>query len=310
MDLEAVNASSGLSQVLVSHPIIRPIAMPRPSIDPESDRVAPPRAPVRVMQVITMLAQHRDGLSLAQLSEALQLPKTSLFSLLRSLESGGYVMSESGHHRLGQEAYSLAAMIQRTDAFPGNVRPWLDALHKACQETVMVGVPSKDWTQLIYVDVIEASSWLRYSANVGAHRPLYSTSLGLTMLAFTSTERQRHYIESTRLDAVTHHTITSRTALQQALRQIRAAGCASSSGSIEGATGVSAPVFDGKGQLHAAVGMAGPTARYERDAEHFRALVVQCGEQMSRALGFEGAYPGSSLPDDPPASAPRSSRRP
>ena len=257
----------------------------------DTDRSAPPRAPVRVMQVITLLARHRDGLPLAQLAEALQLPKTSLFSLLRSLEAGGYVMSENGHHRLGQETFSLAAMIQRTDAFPGNVRPWLAELHKACQETVMVGVPSKDWRELIYVDVIEASSWLRYSANVGAHRPLYSTSLGLTMLAFSSTERQRRYMEATPLTAVTHHTITSRTALQQALRRIRADGCASSSGSIEGATGVSAPIFDGAGQLHAAVGMAGPTARYERNAEHFRALVVQCGEQMSRALGFKDDYP-------------------
>ncbi len=257
----------------------------------DTDRSAPPRAPLRVMQVIAVLARHRDGLSLAELAAALQLPKTSLFSLLRALEGGGYVMSENGHHRLGQETYSLAAMIQKTDAFPGNVRPWLAELHKACQETVMVGVPSKDWRELIYVDVIEASSWLRYSANVGAHRPLYSTSLGLTMLAFSSTDRQRRYMQATPLTAVTHHTITSRTALQQALRRIRAEGCASSSGSIEGATGVSAPVFDGAGQLHAAVGMAGPTARYERDAEKFRALVVQCGEQMSRALGFQGDYP-------------------
>jgi len=71
--------------------------------------------------------------------------------------------------------------------------------------------------------VIEASSWLRYSANVGAHRPLYSTSLGLTMLAFSSTDRQRRYMEATPLTAVTHHTITSRTALQQAL-QVPATG--------------------------------------------------------------------------------------
>lgn len=260
------------------------------------DRSALPRAPLRVMQVITVLAQHRDGLSLAELSATLQLPKTSLFSLLRSLESGGYVMSESGHHRLGQETYGLAAMIQKIDGFPGNVRGWLIELHKACQETVLVGVPSKDWTQLIYVDVIEASSWLRYSANIGSHRPLYSTSLGLTMLAFTTEKRQQHYIESTSLDALTHHTITSRAALRQALRQICAAGCSCSSGSIEGATGVSAPVFDGSGQLYAAVGLAGPTARYERNAEHFRALVVQCGERMSRALGFEGRYPNAAAP--------------
>lgn len=260
--------------------------------DDEGERAAPPRAPLRAMQVIAALAQHREGLSLAQLSEALRLPKTSLFSLLRALESGGYVISENGHHRLGQETHSLAALIQRTDGFPGNVRPWLTQLHKACEETVMVGVPAEDWSQLVYVDVIEASSWLRYSANVGAHRPLYSTSLGLTMLAFATPEQQRRYLDATRLEAVTAHTITSRKGLQQAFRQIQAEGCACSSGSIEGATGVSAPVFGSDGRLHAAVGMAGPTARYERNVQRFVDLVRECGAQMSRALGYQGTYPG------------------
>lgn len=243
------------------------------------------------MQVIGALAEHRDGLSLAQLSDALQLPKTSLFSLLRSLEAGGYVISENGHHRLGQETFALASTIQRTDSFPGNVRPWLAQLHKACEETVLVGVPADDWRHLVYVDVIEASSWLRYSANVGAHRPLYSTSLGLTMLAFAPPERQRAYLGATSLQAVTAHTLTTRKALVQVFKQIRADGHAISSGSIEGATGVSAPVFGSNGALQAAVGLAGLTVRVERQQQSFADLVRACGENMSRTLGYTGDYP-------------------
>lgn len=265
--------------------------MPSSLSEDDDDRAAPPRAPLRVMQVIACLALHREGVSLAQLSDALKLPKTSLFSLLRSLESGGYVISENGHHRLGQETHSLAALIQKTDGFPGNVRAQLMQLHTACEETVMIGVPADDWSHLIYIDVIEASSWLRYSANVGAHRPLYSTSLGLTMLAFASPAQQRSYLESARLSPVTAHTITTKKGLMQAFRQIRSDGCSASSGSIEGATGVSAPVFDSSGGLQGAVGMAGLTVRYERNEARFAALVKQCGEHMSRALGYTGPYP-------------------
>ncbi len=152
-------------------------------------------------------------------------------------------------------------------------------------------MPADDWSHLVYVDVIEASSWLRYSANVGAHRPLYSTSMGLTMLAFATPEQQRSYLDTARLSPVTAHTITTKKGLLQAFRQIQAEGFAASSGSIEGAIGLSAPVFGSNGQLQAAVGMAGPTARYERNEASFVALVKQCGEQMSRALGYTGAYP-------------------
>jgi DNA-binding IclR family transcriptional regulator len=264
---------------------------PGHSADANEDRAATTRAPQRVMQVIAALARSRDGLSLTQISAQLGVPKTSLFSLLRSLESGGYVISENGHHRLGQETYTIAAMIQKTDAFPGNVRPIFMELHKACEETVMLGVPADDWSHLVYVDVIEASSWLRYSANVGAHRPLYSTSMGLTLLAFATREQQARYLETAQLAPITAHTITSKKGLMQAFREIRARGYVSSSGSIEGATGVSAAVFDSSGGLHAAVSMAGPTARYERDAERFAVLVMTCGEKMSRALGYAGDYP-------------------
>jgi DNA-binding IclR family transcriptional regulator len=257
----------------------------------EEDRGANTRAPQRVMQVIAALARSRDGLSLTQISAQLAVPKTSLFSLLRSLEAGGYVISENGHHRLGQETYTIAATIQKTDAFPGNVRPIFLELHKACEETVMLGVAADDWSHLVYVDVIEASSWLRYSANVGAHRPLYSTSMGLTLLAFATREQQARYLETAQLAPVTAHTITSTKGLMLAFREIRARGYVSSSGSIEGATGVSSPVFDRTGALHAAVSMAGPTARYERDAERFAELVMTCGEKMSRALGYAGDYP-------------------
>lgn len=149
-----------------------------------------------------------------------------------------------------------------------------------------------NWSHLVYVDVIEASSWLRYSANVGAHRPLYSTSLGLTMLAFATPERQRHYLNTARLEAVTAHTITTPKGLIDTFRQIQAEGCACSAGSVEGATGVAAPIFDGDGAIYAAVGIGGPTSRFERNAERFIDLVRQCGTQMSRALGYEGRYPG------------------
>lgn len=257
----------------------------------DDDRTAPPRAPLRVMEVIAMLAEHSDGLSLGELSEGLRVPKTSLFSLLRSLEAGGYVDSNKGHHRLGQTMLGLAALIQRNDRFPGNLRPMLEELHEACDETVLIGIPSKEWQHLIYVDVIEADSGMRYSARIGGQRPLYCTSLGLTMLAFATPEQQELHLSQTKLERINDGTLTSKKAVLQALRQIRAEGYCVSSGAIDETTGVSAPLLDAEGRLYAAVGMAGLTVRYERKPQRFAKLVMDCGQRMSRRLGYTGAYP-------------------
>ncbi|WP_198299144.1 IclR family transcriptional regulator [Bordetella genomosp. 13] len=258
----------------------------------DDERVPPPRAPLRVMQIVKELAISPDGLSLVQLSERLQLPKTSLFSLLRSLEAGGYVESANGHHRLGPASYELAAVIHDRDSFPANVRALLEQLHGASEETVMLAVPQRDGDELMYVAVIESDSWLRFRASVGARRPLHAASTGLVMLAYSTPAQQQAYAERAVLEPVTANSLTSRKALLDELKKTRAQGYVMRvSGSVEGATGLGAPVFGRDGQLVAAIGLAGLTVRLERNADHLLSLILQTGEQMSRKLGYGAEYP-------------------
>jgi acyl dehydratase len=107
------------------------------------------------MQVIEALATHQGGMSLTEISSQLKVPMTSLFSLLRSLEDAGFVLSESGHHKLGPEAYRLATLIQRNNQFPANVHSLLKQLQEECGETSVIGVPTDDRMGLVYADVVE-----------------------------------------------------------------------------------------------------------------------------------------------------------
>ncbi|MDB5826602.1 MAG: IclR family transcriptional regulator [Variovorax sp.] len=250
------------------------------------------RAPLRAMQVIAALAAQSEGLSLAQLSDQLQLPKTSLFSLLRSLDSGGYIESSGGHHRLGREAYSLASAISRVHAFPVNVHSTLERLHRLCGETVMLAVPGDGWADLVYVDVIEADSWLRFRASVGSRRPLYCTAPGLALLSFSDAATRAHYVNTVELKRYTPDTVSSKRALAQLLATTTARGLAISCGSVEDATGVAAPIFDAAGKVFAAVSLAGLTTRVSRNIDQLSAFSRQAGEQMSRVLGYSGKYPG------------------
>ncbi|WP_186332137.1 IclR family transcriptional regulator [Bordetella genomosp. 13] len=252
------------------------------------------------MQIVNELAISADGLSLVQLSERLQLPKTSLFSLLRSLEAGGYVESANGHHRLGPASYEMAAIIQERNGFPANVRSLLEQLHGASEETVMLAVPQRDGAELVYVAVIESDSWLRFRASVGARRPLHAASTGLVMLAFSTPAQQQAYAARAAMEPVTANSLTSRKALLDELKKTRAQGYVMRvSGSVEGATGLGAPVFGRDGALVAAVGLAGLTVRLERNAERLLSLILQAGEQMSRKLGYGGDYPPAAGHDKP-----------
>ena len=248
-------------------------------------------APQRVMCIIGALTEYRDGLTLTQLWERTQLPKTSLLSILRSLADGGYIISEDRKHRLGPETYRMAAAIGRTDRFPGNVHALLEKLQKDCGETVMIGVAREDWTKLVYVDVIESTSSLRFSINVGAERPMYSTTVGKILLAYASDDETASYLSQTELVAVTPGTITDRKVLLAEFEAARRVGYIFSSGSVEGATGIAAPIFGASGKLAGAVAAAGPSERLRGHREEFIRLVIQCCGLMSTRLGYTGPYP-------------------
>jgi IclR family KDG regulon transcriptional repressor len=255
------------------------------------ERTAPPRAPLRVMQILAVLAASRDGASLAQLSERLQLPKTSLFSLLRSLEAGGYISSENGHHRLGREAFNLAAAISHREGLRGRLRTALQRVQRESNETAMLAVPAADWTHLVFEDVVEAESSLRFTARIGAQRPLYSTSVGLALLAFAPPAQQKRYAEETEMLRLTPSTITSVTALQKTLQRARRDGYVINSGSVEGATAIAAPVFGIDGEVKASVSVAGPSSRITDRSDQIIALVLETGRAMSQLLGYAGPYP-------------------
>ena len=260
----------------------------------DDERVAPPRAPLRVMQVLAVLAASHEGVSLAQLSERLQLPKTSLFSLLRSLEAGGYITSDNGHHRLGQEAFNLAAAISHQEGLRGRLRAPLQRLQEQTGETVMLATPAPEWTHLVFADVIEAESSLRFTARVGAQRPLYSTSVGLALLAFAPAQEQKRYAHETELVRLTPDTIHSVAALERALQRIRRDGYVVNSGSVEGATAIAAPVFGPQGQVAASVSVAGPGSRITARSDHIVASVLDAGRAMSQLLGYSGPQPRTS----------------
>ena len=75
------------------------------------------------------------------------------------------------------------------------------------------------------------------------------------------------------------------------LAKARAECVVVSCASVEGATGVSAPIFGPAGEVRAAVSIAGLSVRIERNVDKLTGMVRVAAEQMSRVLGFAQAYP-------------------
>lgn len=255
---------------------------------------AGPRAILRVPEVLMAISDKRGGSTLAELSQQLKLPKTSLHRLLHTLEHGGFLIRQAGLYSPGPESFRLARLIAQAmpaQDFPACARPVLDWLAHETGETVTLNALSDRGTETVYVDVIESEAPLRFTVRVGNRRPLFSVAAGKVILAFLPPAQQQRYLEQTEFLQFTPET-THKDDMPEVLRAAHARAVVfDRNGIVDGASGIASPVFGRDGAVFCAVAVAGPTDRVEAHRERLERLVLDAGERISRILGFIEEYP-------------------
>jgi len=245
------------------------------------------RAAGRVVDVLELVVRTRDGLALRELSAQLEVPKSSLLPLLRTLAARGYLeQGPLGEYRLGGRALELGLGSPGHRALPELARPVLRALMHRTGETVFLGALGGDGTAVVFVDKVESEQVIRYAAGVGDRRALHATSSGKVILAFLPGPEREKILRALPLKRYTDRTVTSLPALRAALEEVRQKGvCVNLDELAVGAAGIAAPVFDRGGRVAAACAIGGPTARVRPRLRRLAAEVKAAARAISTLLG-------------------------
>lgn len=258
-----------------------------------NDPPGPPGS-LRVLDILLALAQAGEPRSLRQLTESLNLPRASLHRLLRSLEMAGFLAQEGRGYAIGPESQRLARLIgagARPIQLTQVARPVLERLAAEADETVILGLLSERRLEIVYADVIVADSPLQYAVPAGDRRPLYSSATGKCVLAFLPEDEQQRYIAETPFEPLTPFT-TRPDQIGPLLERVRQTGVIhDKDGHFVGAGAIASPIFNGSGDVFAAIVVAGPNDRLDRIAPHVTALVREAGKSISRLMEYEGPYP-------------------
>jgi IclR family acetate operon transcriptional repressor len=202
-------------------------------------------------------------MTLAELNTVLESPKSSLLNLLRPLVADGYLNHDDGRYRLGPTIFRLAANIMSVWNFSNVIRPYLEELQQRSRESVYLGVLDRAAKAITYVDSIDSPHLVRYSVPVGAVRPLYCTAAGRVLLAFAESEFQEDYLRSTKLEARTDRTVSSRKALRAEL--------------------------DAHGRIVAAMAVGGPSERLQPRIEELKPIIADVATRASGIAARNGS---------------------
>jgi DNA-binding IclR family transcriptional regulator len=243
----------------------------------------------RAIDTIEVLARHRLGLTLAELSRRLSVPKASLFEVMKGLEDRIYVSrNEAGRYELGSSALSFARAALATNNLGQVARPILQTLVRKTGETALLALLDEEAMVAVYVDKVESESPIRYTVPLGLRRELHGASVGKALLAFMPAPLREKYLSAKRLERFTAATIVNLKEIRRDIETIRQTGVALTVDErTEGASGIAAPVFGAGGVLVAGVSLAGPSPRMTAGRDRFVPLVRDAAAQISAVLADE-----------------------
>jgi IclR family acetate operon transcriptional repressor len=214
----------------------------------------------RAGEMLARLLDSDGPMSLRELAEAADLPKSTASRLLTALERHGLVHQDGERgklepgpailrfaHRGGVERHlvELAATA-------------LGALSQASGETVNLSVPTPQGVD--HLAQVDGSHFLGAGQWVGRRTEFHCTANGKVFLAYGAAE-----LPPGRLARLTTDTVVNRTALERQLEAVRRDGYATAVDELEdGLSAIAAPVRGPTGAVIAALSISGPSLRLTR----------------------------------------------
>jgi len=243
----------------------------------------------RGLAVLSAFSDEQPDMSLTDISQRLQLNKTTTFRLLSTLESLGYIKRDpqTKLYHPGVEVLRLGFLVLNNLEVRQIAAPYLRRLVEEVEETVNLAV--LDNYEVVYIDRVGSKHLVNVNRPVGSRLPAYCTSTGKAILANLSPDQLEAVLAATTWERYTEHTITTPEALKENLALIRERGFSDSDGEmILELLDVSAPICQHDGQVVAAVNISVPTHRvsYEKLISELGPKVVNTGWKISEALGY------------------------
>jgi DNA-binding IclR family transcriptional regulator len=240
----------------------------------------------RALLVLELLADMGKG-GVTEIADELGVHKSTVSRLIASLESRGYVeqLSERGKYQLGIAVSRLARSRSGHLDLVKLSQDACDTLAAEVGETANLAV--LDENRIVNIAEAASTAEIALQTWVGQTCPAHATSAGKVLLAGLDADEVRDRLGTT-LEAFTDNTIVTIDALQAELAAARRAGWASAREELEiGLNAVAAPVFDGNGQVAAALSVSGPAYRLEASAfEDVAKQTIAAANSVSRRLGW------------------------
>jgi DNA-binding IclR family transcriptional regulator len=160
------------------------------------------------IEVLKLIAEGNTPLGVTEVSELLDISKSTTFGILKALESEGFVFKDgsSKKYSIGQGLLELSQQVFRGVELTSVAKPYLEKLANQVDEAVFLGIREDNRVRVL--DVIEPKKSFKITSPVGTRFPITASVLGKVFLSTMTNDEIRAFLSEIGLPRYTDNSIT------------------------------------------------------------------------------------------------------
>ncbi len=256
--------------------------------DPEQARQSKLKSKTltRALDIIDIFDYDNRELTAQELSQRTAIPLSTLYRLIKDLETRGYLKYNShlATYGLGMRFFELGCVVSQQIELPEVCGPHMRHLSEQFDATVMLTAVYRN--EVICLEVVQSRRILRLAMDRGSRLPFYAGAGSKILMAFLPESTIDRLLGQQPIVAFTSHTMTDPAAFKLHLTEIRQQGYALSDQEMNpGAVGIAAPVYNAQREVVAGMTLAGPSSVLGREnfpdyVEAVQQAAIECSQQL------------------------------
>ena len=219
------------------------------------------RSTVRVLSILLALSNTPDGMTLAELSQQLSAPKSSLFTIIHTMANQNFASYNevTQKYSIGLNAYLTGVAYMETHNIFERFQEEMKSIVNQCSEICQLGI--LDHSEVLYLAKVDSPEPIRLSSSIGKRLPAYCTSLGKSLLC-ECTKEDLEVLFPNPLIPFTPNTVKNLDELYKQILTVRATSIAIERGETHpDISCISTPLFH-NGKPAASISVSVPTFRF------------------------------------------------
>lgn len=176
----------------------------------------------RVLNILNLLSTNPNGLTLTEISETLDIPKSTIYPIMQTMLKSNFVSIEKGtlKYSIGISAFRIGSSYSRNKYILDFIQKVMKNIVNNINETCQMGILDGNNVLYILKEDPKKDMDIRLISYIGKRIPAYCTALGKAILAQYDIEKIKSLYPNG-LKPITKNTITDFHTLKKQLDIIR-----------------------------------------------------------------------------------------